>query len=363
MLSGELTIGRAHDLARLATHERERFLPDALGPLLDLARGTHDDDAFRGALRFWAERVDEHVRPKTPAPHRLHLSQRLFGGGTIIGDLSPAAFATVAAALDAHLQDPDPIDAPHRRTLAERRADALDDMAHHSLTCRHRSDGDDDIADELDDDTADLDVLEDELDLELTGGSEGSLDLLRHRLRTTERQRRRRARRAVRPRSGVTTNVHIDLRTLAGRPPHELDGLVLRTDGWQLAEAAARRLLCDSALVATLFDGPNEVLDANAAAERFSPAQRRAIAARDEHCVFPSCRRAPRLCDAHHLEWRSRGGPTVAENGALLCRFHHRLVHEHGWDLEVDDRGHWCAIDRHGQTWTGRPSGLPPPDG
>ncbi len=38
----------------------------------------------------------------------------------------------------------------------------------------------------------------------------------------------------------------------------------------------------------------------------------------------------------------------------LLCRFHHRLLHEHGWTLSVID-GRWVATDRHGTAWTGRP--------
>jgi hypothetical protein len=119
-------------------------------------------------------------------------------------------------------------------------------------------------------------------------------------------------------------------------------------------------LLCDSQLVATLFDGKTKLLDATEAAERFSRSQRRAMAARDGHCVFPSCTRPPRHCDAHHLKPREHHGPTRTDNGALLCRFHHRLIHEYGWELLVNDTGHWLAVDPHGHRWTGRPAMVAP---
>ncbi len=308
-------------------------------------------------------------------PHSLTFAERLFGGGQIHGDLAPVAFATVRAAVDAWTQDPDATDAPHVRTLSERRADALDDLAHFALTHHDTDNAGVDNDDDSDrDDGVDWDDLHaedtfdgtypgDTLDEALHDPDEADpLILLRRRLRRAESHRRRRTRRRVRARSGVQVNVHIDLRTLAElRDLDDLEGLVLRGEGWNLTRAAAERMLCDSALVATLFDGKTTVLDANTATERFSRTQRRAIAARDRHCVFPSCSREPRHCDAHHLQHREHGGPTATANGALLCRFHHRLVHEHGWHLLIDDAtGTWMAIDPHGTHWTGRPATTPP---
>ncbi len=183
------------------------------------------------------------------------------------------------------------------------------------------------------------------------------LELLRVRIRKADRHRRRRAMRRVRARSGVTVNVAIDLKTLAdARTLGDLEGLVLRGEGWNLAKDAAEQLLCDSALVATLFAGATEVLDANDAAERFSKRQRRAIAARDHHCVFPGCTRQPRHCDTHHLDERADGGVTTVANGCLLCRFHHRLLHQHRWTLSRDTTGVWVATDPHGIEWKGRPT-------
>ncbi|MCO8127537.1 HNH endonuclease [Acidimicrobiia bacterium EGI L10123] len=391
VLSGDLSLRRTEKLAALVTKERAPFLADLLPALLRLNRRTTDDTAFDEALRFWAARVDEHLEPRRDHPHKLVASQRLFGGGEIHADLTPSAFLNVMSAVDAWTQDPDPAGAPHQRTLAERRADALDDLAHFSLT------GHDDTCTDPDDTCTDPDDIDPE-DEEVWAGDtfdgvhptddlDEALDpthddadvadepdepvepvdpmvLLRRRLRRAEQHRRRRVRRRVRARSGVVTNVHIDLRTLSGLRDHDdLDDLILRGEGWAVTKQAAERLLCDSALVATLFAGHNQVLDVNDAAEQFSRRQRRALAARDGHCVFPSCQRPPRFCDAHHLQPKDEHGPTRTDNGALLCRFHHRLVHEHGWTLTIDDTGHWTATDRHGTTWTGRPAHIDPRPG
>lgn len=382
VLSGELSMRRTEKLAVAVTRERAPFLADSLPALLRLNVRTTDESAFDEAVRYWVARVDEHLAPRRDHPHRLVACQRLFGGGEIHADLAPSAFLNVMAAVDAFTQDPDPAGAPHERTLAERRADALDDLAHVALTGAGDDGGGfdegcdpDDVAEDeaiWSEDTFDgthpTDDLDEALDLADEDPDEpiDPMVVLRRRLRRAELHRRRRIRRRVRARSGVVTNVHIDLRTLSGLRDHDdLDDLVLRGEGWAVTKQAAERLLCDSALVATLFAGRNTVLDVNDAAEQFSRRQRRALAARDGHCVFPSCTRPPRFCDAHHVQPKDDHGPTRTDNGALLCRFHHRLVHEYGWTLGVADTGRWTATDRHGTTWTGRPARIlsaPGPD-
>ena len=161
-----------------------------------------------------------------------------------------------------------------------------------------------------------------------------------------------RNRRIVQPRSGVRINLVVDPYTASGtRPLDDLDGFVLRGEGFNLTKAALEQFLCDSAIVTTAMAGNGRILDANADREQFTARQRRAIAARDRHCVFPGCDRPPQHCDAHHLEFRQHGGPTTVANGCLLCRFHHRLIHQHGWTLHQDDDGAWVATDTHGHAW------------
>jgi Domain of unknown function (DUF222)/HNH endonuclease len=81
-------------------------------------------------------------------------------------------------------------------------------------------------------------------------------------------------------------------------------------------------------LPAALGGAPAEPLEVGRATRVVSPAQRTALAVRDGGCVVPGCDRPPGWCDAHHLRHWLHGGPTDLANLALLCRAHHRAVHE-----------------------------------
>jgi hypothetical protein len=147
VLSGALSLARGHLLGRVVTDEREPWLADSLHSLLRLNdRGCPDED-WSAALRHWASLVDQEREVRQVPRHSLTLSQRLFGGGEIHGDLSPAAFVNVATALDAWTDDPDPKAAPYQRSLGERRADALDDICRASLTGADEFDEHDDLDD------------------------------------------------------------------------------------------------------------------------------------------------------------------------------------------------------------------------
>ena len=107
-------------------------------------------------------------------------------------------------------------------------------------------------------------------------------------------------------------------------PPHHPSG----TDGLDSQLRAAMRLLPP-----TLAGAPTQPLEVGRATRVIQPAQRAALAVRDGGCVFPHCPRPLAWCDAHHLRHWVHGGPTDLANLALLCRAHHRAVHEGGWQL------------------------------
>ena len=88
------------------------------------------------------------------------------------------------------------------------------------------------------------------------------------------------------------------------------------------------RLACDAAVVRMQHDAEGQILDVGRKTRTIPSAIRRALSARDTRCQFPGC--SARRCDAHHIEHWMDGGPTSLDNLVLLCRRHHRLVHEGG---------------------------------
>ena len=126
--------------------------------------------------------------------------------------------------------------------------------------------------------------------------------------------------------------VHVDVATLATDSPGPSvtgAGACSVADGPGIAAETARRLACDSSLVAALRDGGRTV-DVGRRTRSIPPAIRRALAVRDGRCQFPGCERH-RFVDAHHLVHWAQGGETSLDNLILLCRHHHRLVHEGGY--------------------------------
>jgi len=71
---------------------------------------------------------------------------------------------------------------------------------------------------------------------------------------------------------------------------------------------------------------------------------RRALDARDRHCRFPGCDIPAIWSDAHHIEHWANGGLTKLFNLVLLCRRHHRMVHEGRWQLQPAGDGLLQAV-------------------
>jgi hypothetical protein len=96
-----------------------------------------------------------------------------------------------------------------------------------------------------------------------------------------------------------------------------------------------------------LGGAPSQPLDVGRSTRVVQPAQRLALAVRDGGCVFPDCQRPLSWCEAHHIQHWLDGGPTDLVNLALLCRAHHRAVHEGGWRLARGPDGRLTAIPPH----------------
>ena len=96
-----------------------------------------------------------------------------------------------------------------------------------------------------------------------------------------------------------------------------------------------------------LGGAPTQPLEVGRTSRVVQPAQRSALAVRDGGCVFPDCDRPLAWCEAHHLRHWLHGGPTDLANLALLCRAHHRAVHEGGWRLARGPDGRLTATPPH----------------
>ncbi|NYI67382.1 hypothetical protein BJY26_001688 [Spelaeicoccus albus] len=103
----------------------------------------------------------------------------------------------------------------------------------------------------------------------------------------------------------------------------------------RIRPGALKRLQCDATAERLIMDAKGAVLDLGVGVRLATPRQKRAIAARDMGCVFPGCNRPPSWCDAHHVLWFSRGGPTNVDNLCLLCPTHHTLVHTGQWEVTM----------------------------
>ena len=98
----------------------------------------------------------------------------------------------------------------------------------------------------------------------------------------------------------------------------------------------ARRLACDAGVLAIFTDPAGLPLDVGREQRTATAAIRRAVEARDGHCVFTGCTAPAAWCDFHHVVHWLYGGPTSCENGALLCERHHTAVHEGRFSIARD---------------------------
>ena len=94
--------------------------------------------------------------------------------------------------------------------------------------------------------------------------------------------------------------------------------------------ATAARHACDAGIQPIAV---GETMRLGRAQRLYTAKQRIALAARDGGCRFPGCDRPPSWCEAHHIVPWSSGGRTDLDDGILLCRHHHLLIHNNGWRI------------------------------
>jgi hypothetical protein len=290
--SGELSGGQV-----------EAVVAATAGPLVEVFAGHETEvvpalvglstgDTVRALAEWRALATADGIEPVEPE-RAVHLSRTLDGSGALDGTLTPEGYSLVRTALRI-AESPD-VDGDPVRTPAQRRHDALVDVARHFLDHQH-------------------------------------------------------TRRGGRHRPHLNVIVHVDDLD-AGRGGTTIDGAVL--DGPTVA-----RLVCDSALHRVLIAGRSTVLDYGTATRTTPVNLWNALVVRDHGCRWPGCDRSSDWCEAHHVQWASEGGPTNLANEALLCVRHHHKAHQAGWNLKLDADGTLTVTDPNGRTRTTRPPGA-----
>jgi hypothetical protein len=132
--------------------------------------------------------------------------------------------------------------------------------------------------------------------------------------------------------------VHVDEKSLRGGAGRS--GLPVDT---------VKRLTCDGSVVAVVEDEQGRPLDVGRKQRTVSTPLKRALHARDRGCTFPGCSRT-RYLDAHHVKHWAEGGETSASNLTLLCTYHHRLLHEGGFQIRREVDGALRFVRADGRT-------------
>jgi hypothetical protein len=123
--------------------------------------------------------------------------------------------------------------------------------------------------------------------------------------------------------------VHVDAVVLADA---DRAGESALEDGPHVPAGTSQRLACDASRVVMRHDEDGRVMEVGARTRTIPPALRRALHHRDRSCRFPGC--SVQVGEGHHVRHWAQGGPTTLSNLALLCRRHHRSVHEEGYQIE-----------------------------
>jgi hypothetical protein len=280
--AGELSMSQARVLAGARQTDPEAFSRSE--EVLVQAARIHTMNDLQKVVSYWRERVEPDrgldVQERLRARRGLHASVTFGAMVRLDGELDPESGETLLAALGGVLDAEARSGEPDERTPAQRRADALTEI------CRGWLDRED---------------------------------------RPT----------VAGERPHLTLTVPLGAFARGSEEPGELD------HAGPVAPETVRRLACDASVMRVVVSGTSEPLDVGRRTAVVPPAMRRAVIVRDRHCRFPGCDRPHTWCDAHHVVHWADGGSTSVPNLILLCRRHHRLVHERGgFGLElVEGRG------------------------
>ncbi|WP_205325873.1 HNH endonuclease signature motif containing protein [Glycomyces sp. YM15] len=135
----------------------------------------------------------------------------------------------------------------------------------------------------------------------------------------------------------ATLDLTVDIETLQGKDTGRLPLL----EGQPISLARARLLACEGVIIPSVFNyAKGEAVELGRALRLPNAALRRKLELEQPGgCAWHGCDRPIAWTEAHHITHWADGGPTVAENLILLCRFHHGRIHTPGWSVEKTGPG------------------------
>ncbi len=270
----EISLAGAQVLVAARSEDPDAFA-EAEQVLVEVA-GLHPVDQLRRVVSHWREVIGGGAGSERRHARRyLHASTTLGGMVRVDGDLDPETGESVLVAIGAVL------DAEARsgsqaddRTPGQRRADALGEVCRGWLG---------------------------RVDRPSVGGE----------------------------RPHVTVTVPLEVLRSTGTGEFDRAGVT--------SAEGARRLACDASVRRVVLGPRSEPLDIGRRSPVVTPSMRRALYVRDGSCRFPGCGRPKTWCDAHHVRHWAHGGATSLGNLVLLCRRHHRLIHEGGFSVAISE--------------------------
>jgi hypothetical protein len=275
LATGDLSVAHVEQLARVVTKHRADLYADHETELLDAAATLPLVD-FAKVTATWRCLADDHLASDDHQQQyelrRFHVAATFHGAVAVDGVLDPVGGATLKAAVD------DLTNLTHQpgdtRTLPQRRADALVELAERYLAQTQPSGG-----------------------------------------------------------SPVNLNVVVDAATLTSQPVDLVKARCEIEEVGAITRSALEQLACDCTVTRVVMAGASQVLDMGRRTRLVTSAQRRALTVRDRHCRFPGCRRPAHWTDAHHIISWLVGGLTNLDNLVLLCRRHHTMIHTTAWSI------------------------------
>ena len=120
-------------------------------------------------------------------------------------------------------------------------------------------------------------------------------------------------------------------------------GLVrIEGQGAPISMRSLERIACSGIVNTIIFDENLQALDLGREQRLFTQKQREALSVKWGGCAAPGCNRPASWCEAHHIVfWARDKGKTDIADGILLCKHHHLLFHNNGWEIVRNTQGQY----------------------